>query len=136
MMFSPRLTIMAGIHLQGLSSVALDKANRIDGTQVKGAEKIFFGLDDVKDCTEIIIVEGEMDKLAMNEAGIWNVISVPDGAPSQASASKPLPPSNQDQKFSYLWNCRYAFSLIGMDAGCACSVIVSLLFSWCFTLLI
>ena len=38
-------------------------------TQVKGAEKILYGLDDVAGETEIIFVEGEMDKLALEEAG-------------------------------------------------------------------
>ena len=49
--------------------------------QVKGAEKVLYGLDDVKTAGEIIIVEGEMDKLALEEAGMTNVLSVPDGAP-------------------------------------------------------
>lgn len=38
-------------------------------TQVKGAEKILYGLDDVAGETEIIFVEGEMDKLSLEEAG-------------------------------------------------------------------
>ena len=51
--------------------------------QVKGAEKVLFGLDDIRDESTIIIVEGELDKLAMEEAGYRNVVSVPDGAPMQ-----------------------------------------------------
>lgn len=48
------------------------------------AERIFFGLDDVdKDFT--VIVEGEMDKLAIEAAGIKACISVPDGAPDPES---------------------------------------------------
>lgn len=47
---------------------------------VKGAELIFYNLDAVKDADEIIIVEGEMDCLAMSEAGFDNCISVPNGA--------------------------------------------------------
>ena len=49
--------------------------------QIKGAEKIMFGLDDIVGAREIVIVEGEMDKLALEQAGIKNVVSVPDGAP-------------------------------------------------------
>ena len=47
---------------------------------VKDAEKIFYGLNDIIDSEEIIIVEGEMDKLSFEEAGYKNCISVPNGA--------------------------------------------------------
>ena len=47
---------------------------------VKDAEKILYGLDDIKGCDEVIIVEGEMDKLAYYEAGYKNCVSVPNGA--------------------------------------------------------
>ncbi|KAL4858725.1 Twinkle [Chlorella vulgaris] len=73
--------------------------------QVKGAEKVLFGLDDVVGCQEIVIVEGEIDKLAFEEAGITNVVSVPDGAPARVKEGE-VPPADQDTKFSYLWNCR------------------------------
>lgn len=46
----------------------------------KGAELIFYNLDAVKDAQQVIIVEGEMDCLSLIEAGIYNVISVPNGA--------------------------------------------------------
>lgn len=55
--------------------------------QVTGAEKILFGLDDIAGQPEVIIVEGEMDKLAFEEAGFLNVVSVPDGAPQVLSRS-------------------------------------------------
>ena len=73
--------------------------------QVKGAEKVLYGLDDVKTAGEIIIVEGEMDKLALEEAGMTNVLSVPDGAPREVKAGD-VPPPDADPKFAYLWNCR------------------------------
>jgi len=73
--------------------------------QVKGAEKILYGLDDVKDSDEVIFVEGEMDKLALYEAGVHNAVSVPDGAPPKASEGS-VPPPDQDKKYAYLWNCR------------------------------
>jgi twinkle protein len=47
---------------------------------VKDAELIFYNLDCAIDNETIIIVEGEMDALAMAEAGYDNVISVPNGA--------------------------------------------------------
>ena len=73
--------------------------------QTPGTERILYGLDDVKSSAEIIIVEGEMDKLALDEAGLQNVISVPDGAP-RAVKEGDLPPPEADTKFQYLWNCR------------------------------
>jgi twinkle protein len=47
---------------------------------VKDAEKILYGIDDIKGYDEVIIVEGEMDKLAYYEAGYKNCVSVPNGA--------------------------------------------------------
>ena len=47
---------------------------------VKNAERILYGLDDLKDCKEAIIVEGEIDKLSYYEAGFKNCVSVPNGA--------------------------------------------------------
>uniref|UniRef100_A0A1D1YS60 DNA primase/helicase n=1 Tax=Anthurium amnicola TaxID=1678845 RepID=A0A1D1YS60_9ARAE len=72
--------------------------------QEKDTEKIFYGLDDLKQATDIIIVEGEMDKLAMEEAGFRSCVSVPDGAPAQVS--KNLPEKEEDKKYQYLWNCK------------------------------
>ena len=46
----------------------------------KGAEKIFYNIDATVGYDSCIIVEGEMDVLAMHEAGVKNVISVPNGA--------------------------------------------------------
>jgi len=46
----------------------------------KDAELIFFNLDSVKDFDECYIVEGEMDCLSLHQAGIVNVLSVPNGA--------------------------------------------------------
>ena len=48
--------------------------------QTKGGDKVVYGLDDIADAEQVIIVEGEMDKLAMEQAGFRNCISVPDGA--------------------------------------------------------
>ena len=53
-------------------------------SQVPKAEKVLFGVDDCRGASEIIIVEGEMDKLALEEAGFRHVVSVPDGAPPRS----------------------------------------------------
>lgn len=49
----------------------------------KGARLTFYGLDDVAKLADIVIVEGEFDKLALEVCGMKNVISVPNGAPAK-----------------------------------------------------
>ncbi len=73
--------------------------------QVKGAEKVLYGLDDIAGESEVIIVEGEIDKLSLEEAGFRNVVSVPDGAPQRVREGG-LPPPVDDTKYAYLWSCR------------------------------
>lgn len=80
--------------------------------QERGAEKVFYGLDgldpdahEVDEQPTIVIVEGEMDKLACDEAKIVNVVSVPDGAPQRAQDDGP-PPPDEDTAFAYIWNCQ------------------------------
>ena len=46
----------------------------------KGAEKVFYNIDSIVGYDTCVIVEGEMDALALHEAGIPNAISVPNGA--------------------------------------------------------
>ena len=46
----------------------------------KGAEKVFYNINSVVGYDWCVIVEGEMDVLALHESGIKNVISVPNGA--------------------------------------------------------
>ena len=46
----------------------------------KGAEKVFYNIDSIVGYDTCYITEGEMDVLAFHEAGIQNVISVPNGA--------------------------------------------------------
>jgi twinkle protein len=70
--------------------------------QTKGAAKILYGLDDLGQDTAAIIVEGELDKLALEVAGYRNVLSVPDGAPEKVGDGDRGP---TDVKFSYLANC-------------------------------
>jgi twinkle protein len=63
----------------------------------KDAELIFYNLDAVKGEEEIVIVEGEIDCLTFHECGIYNVVSVPNGA------------SMGNQKLEYLDNCWEVF---------------------------
>ena len=46
----------------------------------KGAEKVFYNINSTVGYEYCVIVEGEMDVLALHEAGITNTISVPNGA--------------------------------------------------------
>ncbi|XP_027114500.1 primase homolog protein-like isoform X4 [Coffea arabica] len=73
--------------------------------QEKGTEKTLYGLDDIKEADEVIIVEGEIDKLSLEEAGISNCVSVPAGAPQTVSI-KELPTPEKDTGFQYIWNCK------------------------------
>jgi twinkle protein len=49
---------------------------------VKDAELIFYNLDAIKNDETAVIVEGEIDCMSMYEAGIYNCVSVPNGAGS------------------------------------------------------
>jgi len=46
----------------------------------KGAEKVFYNINSIVGFDTCVITEGEMDVLALHEAGITNAISVPNGA--------------------------------------------------------
>jgi twinkle protein len=46
----------------------------------KGAEKVFYNINSIVGYEYCVIVEGEMDVLALHESGITNAISVPNGA--------------------------------------------------------
>jgi len=46
----------------------------------KGAEKVFYNINSIVGFDWCVITEGEMDVLALHEAGITNAISVPNGA--------------------------------------------------------
>lgn len=59
----------------------------------KDCELIMYNLDNIKDTDECIIVEGEMDCLAMVEAGYINTVSVPNGA------------TEKQNNLSYIDNC-------------------------------
>jgi twinkle protein len=59
-----------------------------------GAERLFYGLDDI-DEGMTVVVEGEMDKLAIETSGITACISVPDGAPAADT-------KNYSSKFDFM----------------------------------
>ena len=46
----------------------------------KGAEKVFYNINSIVGYDTCVIVEGEMDALSLHEAGLPNVVSVPNGA--------------------------------------------------------
>ena len=46
----------------------------------KGAEKVFYNINSIVGHNSCVIVEGEIDVLSLHEAGVPNVISVPNGA--------------------------------------------------------
>lgn len=64
----------------------------------KDAELIFYNLDAIEELNEVIIVEGEIDCLTMHECGIYNAVSVPNGA------------AKGNQKLEYLDNCFQHFT--------------------------
>ena len=46
----------------------------------KGAEKVFYNINSIVGFKDCVITEGEMDVLALHEAGVTNCVSVPNGA--------------------------------------------------------
>lgn len=68
-----------------------------------GSPNSFFGIRHIKKGDDLIIVEGEMDVLAMAEAGI-KAISIPNGASMKVTEGK-LDPA-EDTKFKFLWSAK------------------------------
>jgi twinkle protein len=68
------------------------------------AAETFWGIEDVKVGDDIIIVEGELDRLAMMEAGIM-AVSVPNGAPQEVGEEGKIN-QKEDRKFRYVWNAK------------------------------
>lgn len=58
----------------------------------KEACLIMYNLNSIKDCTECVICEGEIDAMSWHQAGYKAVVSVPNGA-------------SKNQKLEYLDNC-------------------------------
>jgi twinkle protein len=72
----------------------------------KDAELIFYNLNAIECQKTAVIVEGEIDCLTMHESGIYNAVSVPNGA------------SKGNQKLEYLDNCWQYFE--GMEKIVIC----------------
>jgi twinkle protein len=70
------------------------RAKGKDFKMAKNAELIFYNLDSIKDQDVCYITEGEIDCLSLYEVGIFNAVSVPNGAAA-----------NQTAKLEYLDNC-------------------------------
>lgn len=62
---------------------------------VGGAERVLYGLNDIGHHSYAFIVEGEFDKLAMEEAGFPMTVSVPNGAPGVNA-------KNYDSQFNFM----------------------------------
>ncbi len=89
----------------GSSDIVNAKFRRLpkDGfSQIKDGEKLYWLLDklNVEAGRDLFIVEGEIDALSLIEAGIANVLSVPDGAPAKA-----VDPATSTRKFSFIDAC-------------------------------
>jgi hypothetical protein len=72
------------------------RAHPKDFWMAKGAERILYGLDDIAGAETICIVEGEMDKLSIDQVQAHPTVSVPDGAPAAWTRQ------NYASKFSFL----------------------------------
>jgi len=70
--------------------------------QVKNGAKVFYKINDLKDQSECIITEGEIDALSYEVAGYPNAISVPDGGINSNA-------KNIQTKLDYLDNCAEYF---------------------------
>jgi twinkle protein len=68
-----------------------------------GAARSFYGVDQLEDDDELIIVEGECDVIALASVGI-RAVSCPNGAPAKVSQKRVDP--EEDTKFSYIWEER------------------------------
>lgn len=72
-----------------------------------GGDLILWNIDCLQaNPDHVFIVEGEPDALAFIEAGIWNVLSVPNGAAGAADDVEDVPEPEHDEQYRYLWNCR------------------------------
>jgi len=73
------LCIEFNYYFQGKLTNTKFRAAQKDFKFIKDAELIFYNLDNIIGQKECIIVEGEIDACSYVEAGLWNVVSVPNG---------------------------------------------------------
>jgi twinkle protein len=76
----PENTIQFNYYVGGNLTNVKYRDGRKNFKLYKGAEKVFYNIDNTVGHDTCIIVEGEMDVLALHEAGVTNAISVPNGA--------------------------------------------------------
>lgn len=81
-------------------------ASNLGFEEEKSTRKILYGLDDIKDANDIIIVGRELDKLALEEAGILNCVSVPDVPDGVRLKAPDKKSKTEDKNYEYLWNCQ------------------------------
>ena len=75
------------------------------GFTQEGSANTFFNIDRLNIEGSILICEGELDVLAMEQAGVKvPAVSVPNGAPIKVSNNRVDP--SEDRKFSYVWEAR------------------------------
>lgn len=72
--------------------------------QDRDSLRVLFNADAVTSPDEVILVEGEMDVLALWEAGFRQVVSLPDGAPAKLY-DEDDPRRQDDKRFDALENC-------------------------------
>lgn len=89
-----RVGAIAFPYLRGDELVNVKYRDRAKNFRMEaGAERILYGLNDIAETC--VIVEGEIDKLSVEVAGIRSCVSVPDGAPSEKAR-------DYASKFSFL----------------------------------
>ena len=76
----PENTIQFNYFVGGILTNVKYRDGRKNFKLYKGAEKVFYNIDNTVGHDTCVIVEGEMDVLALHEAGVTNAISVPNGA--------------------------------------------------------
>ena len=74
------------------------------GFSCTNALRSFFNIDNIIEGEPLVVVEGEMDALALIEAGIDSVVSVPNGAVAKLSTGRVDP--REDKTFEFLWESR------------------------------
>lgn len=87
-------------------------------TQTGSAQTLWLS-EKISQGSPLVIVEGEMDCLALRQAGI-EAVSVPNGAPSPGGRPKSFSPEI-DRKFSYVWAHKELFEhvpkvILALDA--------------------
>lgn len=80
---------LRGTEVVNIKSRTRDKLFRMES----GCERVLYGLNDIGET--LLWVEGEIDKLSVEEAGFVSCVSVPDGAPAVAT-------KNYASKFDFM----------------------------------